>query len=94
MTTPTYGQATHSPAAVGGTISGVDENIKVEVLQPSSGTPLGTAPGLPAGGTVTPWHTTVAWQGATDPVLTIAASTGGHLQAVERFTVTAVSIGK
>jgi hypothetical protein len=36
----------------------------------------------------------VTWQGATDPVLTVAAATGGHLQAVERFTVTAVATGK
>jgi hypothetical protein len=30
----------------------------------------------------------VAFNGATDGVVTIAASTGGHLATVERFTVT------
>jgi hypothetical protein len=94
LTLPSYGQAVRSPTTVGGMITGVDESIKVEVLQPSSSSALGSAPGVPAGGTSSPWHTTVTWQGATDPVLTIAASTGGHLQGVERFTVTAMTVGK
>lgn len=94
LTLPAYGQAAHSPATVGGVITGVDESIRVQVLQPSSSSPLGTAPGVAAGGTSSPWRTTVSWQSATDPVLTIAASTGGHLQGVERFTLTAVATGK
>jgi hypothetical protein len=94
LTVPGYGQPARSPATVGGVITGVDENIRVQVLQPSSSSPLGSAPGVPAGGTASPWRTPVTWQGATDPVLTLAASTGGHLQAVERFTVTAVTTGK
>jgi hypothetical protein len=32
----------------------------------------------------------VAFQGATDPTLTIVASTGGHLQQVERFAIQGV----
>ena len=34
----------------------------------------------------------MTFQGATDEVLTVAASTGGHLLKVERFTVTAVRV--
>lgn len=33
------------------------------------------------------------FSGAEDPVLTIVASTGGHIAEVERFTVTAVRTG-
>jgi hypothetical protein len=94
LTTPAYGARVTSPATVRGTITGVDESVRVQVLQLSSSSPLGTAPGVAAGGSVSPWQTTVPWQGATDSVLTIAASTGGHLQGVERFTVTAVTTGK
>jgi hypothetical protein len=94
LTTPAYGARVTSPAMVRGTITGVDESVRVQVLQLSSSSPLGTAPGVAAGGSASPWQTTVSWQGATDSVLTIAASTGGHLQGVERFTVTAVTAGK
>lgn len=90
MTKPHYGAIATSPAAVGGLITGVDENIKVEVLQHSSQGPIGQFCCLPAGGTASPWNTTVSFQGAADAVLTIAASTGGHLAPVERFTVTGV----
>jgi hypothetical protein len=94
MTLPGYGSLGSSPLTVGGTITGVDENISVVVRQPSSAGPLGQSCCLPAGGTNTPWRTTVSYQGATDPVLTVVAATGGHLQAVERFTVTAVRTGR
>ena len=90
LTTPSYGAAAHSPLPVGGAITGVDESIRVAVHQPSSSNPLGTAAPLPAGGTASPWSTTVTYAGATDPVLTVVASTGGHVEAVERFAVTAV----
>jgi hypothetical protein len=93
-TIPAYGSVVSSPVTVGGIITGVDESISVEVLQPSSASPLGRSCCLPAGGNASPWRVTVSFQGATDPVLTIAAATGGHLQTVERFTVTAVRTGR
>jgi hypothetical protein len=92
LTTPRYGATVSSTVTVGGRITGVDENIKVEVLQQGSTTPLVVSPGTPGGGTRTPWSTTVAFRGATARVLTIAASTGGHLATVERFTVTGVQV--
>ena len=90
LTTPHYGATVSSPLTVGGRITGVDENIKVEVLQLSSTTALGVSAGTPAGGVNSPWSTTVSFLGATERVLTVAASTGGHLARVERFTITGV----
>jgi hypothetical protein len=92
-TLPAFGSLVSSPVTVGGVITGVDENISVQVRQPSATGPLGRFCCRPAGGTGSPWQATVSFQGATDPVLTIASATGGHLHTVERFTVTAVRTG-
>jgi len=90
LTQPAYGATASSPLHVGGVITGVDENIKVTVHQPSSTGALGSFCCLPAGGTDAPWSATITFGGATDPVLTVTAQTGGHVQAVERFSVTGV----
>lgn len=91
LTKPGYGSIVRSPLVTGGRISGVDESIRVQVRQPSSAAPLGTSPCCTsAGGDDQPWNVTVAFSGARDPVLTVVASTGGHVAEVERFTVTAV----
>jgi hypothetical protein len=90
LTVPKYGATVTSPLKVGGAIVGVDESIRVQVLQGSSATPLGVFCCLPAGNSGLPWSATVSFHGATAPVLIVAASTGGHLASVERFTVTAV----
>lgn len=87
---PAYGVKVTSPITVGGRITGVDEAIRVDVRQPSSDDVLGSIDGLPAGGENQPWTTRVSFRGATDPVLTVVASTGGHLQGIERFAITAV----
>ncbi|WP_328405083.1 hypothetical protein OHS70_37410 [Streptomyces sp. NBC_00390] len=93
LTKPGYGSLVRSPLVTGGRISGVDESIRVQVRQPSSAAPLGTSPCCTsAGGDDQPWNVTVAFSGARDPVLTVVASTGGHVAEVERFTVTAVRI--
>lgn len=90
LTVPAYGSLVRSPLATGGRITGVDEGIRLQVLQPSSEKPLGTACCTSAGGTDDPWKSSVSFTGADDPVLTVVASTGGHVAEVERFTVTAV----
>jgi hypothetical protein len=90
LMSPKYGVTVISPLRVGGSITGVDESIKVQVLQPSSTARLGQTPGLAAGGVASSWSTSVTFRGATDGVITVAASTGGHVAPVERFTVTAV----
>jgi len=93
LTRPVYGATVSSPLVAGGSISGVDESVRVDVRQPSSTAPIGTSCCVPAGGTATPWSATVTYDGATDPVLTVVASTGGHVAAVERFAVTGVRPG-
>lgn len=90
LTQPRYGATAGSPVTVGGTITGVDESIRVQVRQPSSEQPIGQTDGLPAGGENTPWSTTVTYQGATAPALTIVAVTGGHYTDVERFAITGI----
>jgi Immunoglobulin-like domain of bacterial spore germination len=90
LETPSYGSQVSSTVTVGGRITGVDESLRVQVRQASSEAPIGEACCLPAGGEDTPWQTTVSFSGATDPALTIVVSTGGHVQGVERFAITAV----
>ncbi len=87
---PDYGSVVSSPVTVGGHITGVDENIKVSVRQVSSEKPIGQACCTPAGGVNQPWSTKVSFTGATEPVITVVASTGGHLLAVERFAIQGV----
>ena len=86
---PGYGTAVGSPTPVGGLVTGVDENLKITVHQVSSAKPIGTFCCVPSGGDKTPWHATVSYTGVTDPVVTIAVATGGHIKSVERFAVTA-----
>ena len=88
---PRYAAAATSPITVAGRISGVDESIRIDVRQPSSEQPLGSSCCVPGGGDRQPWTTQVTFRGATDPALTIVASTGGHVQTVERFAVTAIT---
>ena len=90
LETPSYGADVSSTVTVGGRITGVDENLRVQVRQASSETPIGETCCLPAGGDDAPWQTTVSFSGATDPALTIVVSTGGAIQSVERFAITAV----
>jgi hypothetical protein len=90
LTTPLYGTTVTSPLKVGGAINGVDESIRVQVLQLSSSTPLGVSCCTPAGNSGKPWSATVTFKGATSKVIIVAASTGGHVASVERFTITGV----
>jgi hypothetical protein len=93
LATPGYGATVSSPVHVAGTITGVDENIRVGVYQQSSNAPVGAACCRAAGGVTSPWSITVRFADATGPVLVISASTGGHLQKIERFVFTAIRRG-
>jgi hypothetical protein len=93
LTSPGYGAAVSSPVAVGGQITGVDESIRVTVRDLQAASPVGSYCCRPAGGSASPWNASVAFNAARGSVLTIAASTGGHVAAVERFTVTGVRAG-
>jgi hypothetical protein len=90
---PRYGASTTSPITVGGRITGVDESIRIAIRQPSSEGPLGSFCCVQAGGERQPWSAQVSFGGATDPALTVVASTGGHVLAVERFAITAIRSG-
>lgn len=90
LTAPAYGSGVHTPFTVGGAITGVDENINVRALNLASSAPVGTYCCIPAGGSNSPWKATLAVTAQPNGVLTVAASTGGHVAGVERFTVTGV----
>lgn len=90
LDSPHYGATVSSPVTAGGAISGVDESIRVQAWVLGSATPVGVACCLPAGGDHSAWHEAVAFSAAPGTVLTLAASTGGHVAAVERFAVTGV----
>lgn len=90
VTTPRYGSTVSSPVLVGGSISGVDENIRVEARTLGSSDPVGVSCCRPAGGDRSPWQLRVPFSSAPGSVLTFVASTGGHVAAVERFAVTGV----
>jgi hypothetical protein len=92
LNNPTYASTVHSPMTVGGAISGADENVKIEVHDLSSTSPVGSYCCVPAGGTNNPWKATVAFTARPGAVVTVAASTGGHVIAVERFTVSGVVV--
>lgn len=88
LTVPRYGATVSSPVAVGGRVSGVDENLVVQVR--AVGLPLlGRSAGIPAGGQDAPWSGRVSFTAPAGTVLTVAVSTGGHLLGVERFAITA-----
>jgi hypothetical protein len=89
---PSYGSTITSPVRVGGHITGVDESIAVHVQQLHANGFYGTCC-TPAGGNNATWSTTASFGPLTDAVLIISASTGGHVQKVERFTVTGVRRG-
>lgn len=84
---PAYGSKVSSPMTIGGRVSGVDENIVVSVLRlTSTGSDRAELARVPAGGDRAPW-TTGPVSFSQRGVLTIVASTGGHLQQVERFAI-------
>jgi hypothetical protein len=85
---PAYGSTVSSPVTVGGKITGVDENIRVTVRSLPAQGPAGTYCCRAAGGTSSPWSARVTFHVTPGAVITIAAATGGHVAAVERFTVT------
>jgi hypothetical protein len=82
-----------SPLVVGGHITGVDENLRVQVRQLAATDPIGEACCVPAGGQDSAWQTTVDYQPVADQSLLVVVSTGGHLQEVERFAITGLRPG-
>ena len=89
---PGYGSTVASPMTVGGRITGVDEQVVV-TLHVLSGDLLAEPAAVPTGGVRSPWSVPVRFSGAAGRTVTVAAATGGHVAAVERFAVTGVRIG-
>jgi hypothetical protein len=92
ITSPRYGSTVGSPLTAGGLISGVDENIEIQVRSLGAVSAVGSFCCLPAGGTGSPWSWRVAFAAPSGVVLTVAVQTGGHLYSVERFAVTGVLV--
>ena len=92
ITTPAYGASVSSPLTAGGRITGVDEALRVAVID-ANGRMLGQVSGIPAGGGNAPWSATVDYTPPAGGVLTVVVSTGGHVAEVERFAITAVRAG-
>ena len=90
---PAYGSTVPSPVTVGGTITGVDESIRVTVHTLSAQEPAGAYCCRAAGGTRSPWSARMTFLATPGQVITIAAATGGHVAAVERFAVTGARVG-
>ena len=90
---PAYGSTAPSPVTAGGTITGVDESIRVTVHTLSAQAPVGAYCCQAAGGTRSPWSASVTFLATPGQVITIAAATGGHVAAVERFAVTGARVG-
>jgi hypothetical protein len=91
ITSPPSGATVTSPVVVAGRITGVDENIRLWIR--SMDGVVGSRCCLPAGGTASPWSATVAFHAPGGTALAVVASTGGHLQAHERFTLIGVWAG-
>jgi hypothetical protein len=87
ITQPTDGDQVTSPMPVAGRITGVDESIAVAVRTIDGS--VDKIDPIPAGGDNAPWSVTVPFTAPPigPAVLTIVASTGGHLTAHERFVV-------
>jgi hypothetical protein len=92
ITAPAYGARASSPVRAGGLITGVDEALRVAVID-RNGRVLGQVTGVPAGGSNTPWSVTVDYTTPAADVLTVVVSTGGHVADVERFAITPVRAG-
>ncbi|MFI6478509.1 hypothetical protein ACIBH1_11275 [Nonomuraea sp. NPDC050663] len=87
---PRYGSAVRSPVKAGGIITGVDESIRVRMLQLGAKRALGEVDRIPAGGERQPWSAGFGFRKGKWRVATIVASTGGHVADVERFAITGV----
>ncbi len=89
---PAYGSTVSSPVTVGGTITGVDENLQAEMHVLGSASPVGRFCCTPAGGSATPFSLSVPFRAPSGQVITIVVHTGGHVAAVERFAVTGTAV--
>ncbi|MGV9798732.1 hypothetical protein ACWDTP_11820 [Mycobacterium sp. NPDC003449] len=89
LQTPPYGSAAGPDIEAGGTITGVDESLHLQVRQSTQDDVLGDYCCLPAGGQQRPWSARVELATPARPgALTLVVWTGGHIASVEKFAVT------
>ena len=91
LTRPPYGSSVSGTITAGGRIAGVDESIRVTARQLTG--VVGSYCCRPAGAAA-PWSVPLRLTSTHPGPITIVASTGGHLAAVERFAVTGVHPGQ
>lgn len=89
---PAYGSTAGPMIEAGGTISGVDESLRLLVLQSTQTGPLGESCCVPAGGQDQPWSSRVAFTGAQPGTVVLSVSTGGHVADVESFAITGLRV--
>jgi hypothetical protein len=94
LTVPAYASTTSSPTVAGGQISGVDENIRAQVHTLAATGAVGVSCCVAAGGSNARWQLQVPFSASPGSVVTISASTGGHVAPVERFTVTGARVSQ
>jgi len=91
LTRPPYGSSVSGTITAGGRIAGVDESIRVTARQLTG--VVGSYCCRPAGAAA-PWSVPLRLTSTHPGPITIVASTGGHLTAVERFAITGVHPGQ
>lgn len=97
---PAYGSPVATEIDAGGTISGVDESLHLQVRQAGRPDLLGESCCLSTGGQNTPWTYRVTYRANADGAddtnsgpITLVVSTGGHVAEVETFAVTGLRVG-
>jgi hypothetical protein len=93
LDTPAYGSTVAgSVVEAGGTITGVDECLHLEVRQRPLQRLLGEFSCLMTGGEGRRWSAQVTMTGAQPGAVTLVAWTGGHSARIERFAVTGLRV--
>lgn len=89
LETPRYGSTVGPVIEAGGTITGVDESLHLQIRQSTQPEVLGDECCVPAGGEAQRWSARVTTTTPAQPgALTLVVWTGGHIAEVERFAVT------
>lgn len=88
LSTPVYGSTVGTVIEAGGAITGVDENLHLQVRQSTQENVLGDYCCVPAGGESRPWSATFSTSPPQPGALTLVVWTGGHVAKVEKFAVT------
>ena len=88
LSTPKYGSTVGTVIEAGGTITGVDESLHLQVRQSTQDNALGDYCCVPAGGESRPWSAKFSTLPPQPGALTLVVWTGGHVADVEKFSVT------